>query len=382
MFGYHFKQKDISQSEELLKECIQLILAIRLLATVQGALRLNETNRILRIKKIRPYFYSGIKMEYDDFTGTLSIKSENPICNDRDYLKHGYLLLMEYFTKYFTILKSMCIPAKLETISQRFADYSVLGGESSLDMYLDDQELVKLDLLLKSARDTNRQREILNKKKIIYEKYKDGTSIFSDDAKMFLSNYAKVNQALSLTETIWDRKRYDTLYCTIRSWGSISKMIKTLRSYSSMHFLYKQSIWEEIGYANTIDFEAVKNAQIQTILIAKILLTSLANKTIENGYIFCFKLFPDIDNEWDFATNAKYEIITTTESCTIFTNKLKYIDETNTYSHTLTKYPDKQYINSLLEACGHSIDYVIRWLSGQNNYLYLASLFKAIAAED
>ena len=380
VFRYHFKaNKD--QSDDIVNECIKLIYGIRLLVTVHGALRLNDPSRILKIAPKHPLFVTGMIIEYDDITGTLGIISEITPCNDKDYLKLGYILLMRYFTDYFSKLQTKCVPTKLETICRRLATYSVVGGIDSLEVYFDDQELVRLDNELTKTKIATRQREILKKKKDIYEKYINGTNLFSEDAKKFLDYYGEANQTLLLSEPFWDIKKYETTFCgTICSWKSVINMIDSLRSMSSLKISYQQNIWTEIDSESPHDLKKVQAAQIQTILIAKILLTSLANKTIENGYYFHFKLIPDVENEWDFANNARYEIITTKDSCTIYTNKLRYIDETNSFIRNLPDYPDKQYIYPMLEALSHSIDFVMAWLFEQDNSLLITSYCKAIAA--
>ena len=379
VFRYHFKaNKD--QSDDIVNECIKLIYGIRLLVTVHGALRLNDPSRILKIAPKHPLFVTGMIIEYDDITGTLGIISEITPCNDKDYLKLGYILLMRYFTDYFSKLQTKCVPTKLETICRRLATYSVVGGIDSLEVYFDDQELVRLDNELTKTKIATRQREILKKKKDIYEKYINGTNLFSEDAKKFLDYYGEANQTLLLSEPFWDIKKYETTFCgTICSWKSVINMIDSLRSMSSLKISYQQNIWTEIDSESPHDLKKVQAAQIQTILIAKILLTSLANKTIENGYYFHFKLFPDVENEWDFANNARYEIITTKDSCTIYTNKLRYIDETNSFIRNLPDYPDKQYIYPMLEALSHSIDFVMAWLFKQDNSLLITSYCTAIA---
>ncbi len=379
VFRYHFKENK-AKSDDIVNECIKLIYGIRLLVTVHGALRLNDPSRILRIAQKHPLFVTGLIMEYDDFTGTLGIISDITPCGDKDYLKIGYIRLMRYFTDYFSKLQTKYIPTKLETICQRLATYSVVGGIDSLEVYLDDQELERLDNELAKTKIATRQREILKKKKDIYEKYINGTNLFSDDAKKFLDYYGKANQTLLLCEPFWDLKKHETKFCgTICSWRSVNKMIDSLRSMSSMRISYQQSIWEAIDSERPHDLKKVQAAQIQTILIAKILLTSLANKTIENGYYFHFKLFPDVENEWDFANNARYEIVTTKDSCTIYTNKLRYIDETNSFIRNHPDYPDKQYINPMLEALSHSIDFVMDWLLKQDNSLLITLNCRAIA---
>lgn len=369
VFKYVFKERHFESSSDLFNECVKVMLGIRFLRTLS-----DEKNQgAFRIEAAHPLLFSGMQMEYDAFSGTLKLKTEWTITSDKEELELAVQHLGNLFHSYLASLKRVCAQSKYISLTKDLSKRVVFGGGRALEECLDEMDIAEIDNQLRGL-DIEERGHLMRKKKEIFNKYlgredKWGmkASWFQDEYRRYLVQASNVQEEKRCFSKSFFR---DTPVFRIRSWNSLDSMFSSLSRFSAEKIYIDNHKWQEIvddlgediiDESGDVDitripdpiYKKMERFLVEILLTTKILLTSKAIKNSNKTYSVVYENHTDIESEWDFGNNAKFEIVVSRNSCKIKTNKLHYNYDKNYFSRLTPGYYDDQYIDVLLESLVH-----------------------------
>ena len=147
--------------------------------------------------------------------------------------------------------------------------------------------------------------------------------------------------------------------------------------YSCLSFSQKE--WEKVTSEGKIDYSLLRRMLRDDLLIMKVLLTVLSIKESDNEYKISFECFPDVEGHMDYAYNARFDINLTVMSGVIRTNRLYYVDHSNTFQSFWPSFCDEQFILNTLEDRRHFLEFPLLLLDDDEQIKKLTLELKRLA---